>query len=50
MCPRQHLQILSFFIRANTDTVEACREELCEVLEEWIIWSMKERYHIHVIE
>ena len=26
---------------ANTDTLEACREELQEVLEEWIMISLK---------
>ena len=35
---------------ANADTLEACREELCEVLEEWIILGLKMGHHIPVID
>ena len=35
---------------ANADTLEACREELCEVLEEWIILGLKMNHHIPVID
>ena len=30
---------------ANADTLEACREELREVLEEWIILGLKMNHH-----
>jgi predicted RNase H-like HicB family nuclease len=35
---------------ANADTLEACREELREVLEEWIILGLKMGHHIPVIK
>ena len=35
---------------ANADTLEACREELREVLEEWIILGLKMDHPIPVIE
>ena len=35
---------------ANADTLEACREELREVLEEWIILGLKMGHHIPVID
>ncbi len=35
---------------ANADTLEACREELREVLEEWIILGLKVGHHIPVID
>lgn len=35
---------------ANTDTLEACREELQEVLEEWIIVGLKMGIPIPVID
>ena len=35
---------------ANADTLEACREELREVLEEWIILGLKMNHHIPVID
>jgi len=35
---------------ANADTLEACREELREVLEEWIILGLKMNHHIPAID
>jgi predicted RNase H-like HicB family nuclease len=35
---------------ANADTLEACREELREVLEEWIILGLKMGHHIPTID
>ena len=35
---------------ANSDTLEACRDELREVLEEWIILNLKMKHHIPVID
>ena len=34
---------------ANADTLEACRDELREVLEEWIILGLKMNHHIPII-
>ena len=35
---------------ANADTLEACRDELGEVLEEWIILGLKMNHHIPDID
>jgi predicted RNase H-like HicB family nuclease len=35
---------------ANADTLEACRDELREVLEEWIILGLKMNHQIPVID
>ena len=35
---------------ANADSLEACRDELREVLEEWIILGLKMNHHIPVID
>jgi predicted RNase H-like HicB family nuclease len=35
---------------ANADTLEACRAELREVLEEWIILGLKMNHRIPVID
>ena len=35
---------------ANADTLEACRDELREVLEEWIILGLKMNHHIPAID
>ncbi len=35
---------------ANSDTLEGCRNELREVLEEWIILGLKMNHHIPVID
>ena len=35
---------------ANADTLEACREELREVLEEWIILSLRMGHPVPVID
>ena len=35
---------------ANADTLEACRDELREVLEEWIALGLKMNHHIPVID
>ena len=35
---------------ANADSLEACRDELQEVLEEWIILGLKMNHHIPVID
>ena len=35
---------------ANADTLENCREELREVLEEWIILGLKMGHHIPNID
>jgi len=35
---------------ANADTLETCREELREVLEEWIILGLKMGHHIPIID
>ncbi|MBU1487459.1 type II toxin-antitoxin system HicB family antitoxin [bacterium] len=35
---------------ANADTLEACREELKDVLEEWILLGLRMGHHIPTIE
>jgi predicted RNase H-like HicB family nuclease len=35
---------------ANADTLEACREELQEVLEEWIILGLRKGHHLPEID
>jgi len=35
---------------ANADTLEACRDELRDVLEEWIILGLKMNHHIPAID
>jgi predicted RNase H-like HicB family nuclease len=35
---------------ANGDTLEACREELQEVLEEWIIFGLKKGHYLPEID
>ena len=35
---------------ANADSLESCRDELREVLEEWIILGLKMNHHIPVID
>jgi len=35
---------------ANADPLEACREELQEVLEEWIVLSLRKRHHLPEID
>lgn len=35
---------------ANADTLEACREELKEVLEEWILLGIKKGHTLPVID
>jgi predicted RNase H-like HicB family nuclease len=35
---------------ANADTLEACRDELREVLEEWIILGLEMNHQIPVID
>ena len=35
---------------ANADTLEACRQELQEVLEEWILVGLTLRHHIPTID
>ena len=35
---------------ANADTLEDCRDELREVLEEWIILGLKMNHHIPAID
>ena len=35
---------------ANADTLEACREELQEVLEEWIVLGLKMGHQLPVID
>jgi predicted RNase H-like HicB family nuclease len=35
---------------ANSDTLEGCRDELREVLEEWIILGLKKNHHIPDID
>ena len=35
---------------ANADTLEACREELKEVLEEWILLGLKMGHSVPAIE
>ena len=37
-------------IWANAETLEACREELKEVLEEWILLSIKMGHTIPIID
>ena len=37
-------------IWANADTLEACRDELREVLEEWIILGLKMNHDIPAID
>ncbi len=35
---------------ANADTLEACREELEEVLEEWILFSVSRNLRLPVVD
>jgi predicted RNase H-like HicB family nuclease len=35
---------------ADADTLENCREELREILEEWIILGLKMGHHIPIID
>ncbi len=35
---------------ANTDTLEACREELREVLEEWILFGVARNLPLPVVD
>lgn len=35
---------------ANADTLEACREELIEVLEGWILLGLHLQHHIPVLD
>ncbi len=35
---------------ANTDTLEACREELAEVLEEWILLRVTKNLPLPVVD
>ncbi len=35
---------------ANTDTLEACREELAEVLEEWILLRVAKNLPLPVVD
>ena len=37
-------------IYANADTLEACREELEEVLEEWILFRVSRQLPLPVVE
>ena len=37
-------------VRANSDSLEACREELKEVLEEWILLGIKMGHTIPIID
>jgi predicted RNase H-like HicB family nuclease len=37
-------------VYANTDTLEACREELQEVLEGWIVLGLRMGHSLPVIE
>jgi predicted RNase H-like HicB family nuclease len=37
-------------IYANADTLEACREELEEVLEEWILFRVSKNLPLPVVE
>lgn len=37
-------------VYANADTLEACREELSEVLEEWILFRIHENLDLPVID
>ena len=37
-------------IYANADTLEACREELEEVLEEWILFRVSRNLSLPVVE
>lgn len=34
---------------ANADTLEACREELCEVLEDWIVLGLRLGHSLPVV-
>ena len=35
---------------ANADTLEACREELVEVLEEWILLSVSRHHPLPIVD
>jgi predicted RNase H-like HicB family nuclease len=37
-------------VYANADTLEACREELEEVLEEWILFRVSRQLSLPVVE
>lgn len=37
-------------IWANAETLESCREELQEVLEEWVLLGLKQNHHIPPID
>ena len=37
-------------VYANSDTLEGCRNELSEVLEEWIFFRIHKNIHIPVID
>lgn len=37
-------------VYANTDTLEACRDELAEVLEEWILFRISRNLDLPVVD
>lgn len=37
-------------VYANVDTLEACREELQEVLEEWIVFRLSNKQPLPVVD
>lgn len=37
-------------VYANADTLEACREELAEVLEEWILFRLSRNLPLPVVD
>jgi predicted RNase H-like HicB family nuclease len=37
-------------VYANTPTLEACREELAEVLEEWVLFRVAKGLHLPVVD
>jgi len=37
-------------VYANADTLEACREELLEVLEEWILFRVSRNLPLPIVE
>lgn len=37
-------------VYANTDTLEGCRDELEEVLEEWIFFRISRNLHLPVVD
>jgi predicted RNase H-like HicB family nuclease len=48
---KAHYEILSLQgVWANAKTLEACREELREVLEEWIVLGLKMGHSIPAID